>query len=182
MTLLAKREASYSARSGECFMPKRKRRRFIARQSGENEVDEAALRAMKHFAAAPQNMKRFCRLHATGVASVQQPAAKPCGFIRHFWVQKWRREGDSNPRQGYPCDGLANRSFRPLRHLSAIELSAYKHTPTGRNCQVQKARVLQKKRRPSRTPCENAVCGHLVRRMPNASVISMYFAWSSRCR
>ena len=39
---------------------------------------------------------------------------------------KWRREGDSNPRQGYPCDGLANRSFRPLRHLSAIEIVSMK--------------------------------------------------------
>ena len=34
--------------------------------------------------------------------------------------KKWRRGGDSNPRYGYPYDGLANRCFRPLSHLSAI--------------------------------------------------------------
>ena len=37
MTLLAKREALYSTRSGECF---------IARRSGK--IDEACLRHMKH--------------------------------------------------------------------------------------------------------------------------------------
>ncbi len=35
--------------------------------------------------------------------------------------QKWRREGDSNPRYGFwPYAGLANQCFRPLSHLSEV--------------------------------------------------------------
>ena len=58
MTLLAEREASYSVRSGECSMPKRKRRRFSRLRPADyavpsrkakrrKVVDEAALCAMK---------------------------------------------------------------------------------------------------------------------------------------
>ncbi len=31
---------------------------------------------------------------------------------------EWRRERDSNPRYGYPYNGLANRRLQPLGHLS----------------------------------------------------------------
>ena len=36
----------------------------------------------------------------------------------------WRREGDSNPRYGYPYDSLANCWFKPLTHLTLPYLFA----------------------------------------------------------
>ena len=55
----------------------------------------------------------------------------------------WRRGGDSNPRYSFrPYDGLANRCFRPLSHLSGDEIGLQKHgtTPSRdswRGCAVQ---------------------------------------------
>ena len=105
-----------------------RRVRFGRRNGGTGEDVPASL----HYAVARKKSLRLSEVRLT------PREVKPCGFVRHFLrYKKWRREGDSNPRQGYPCDGLANRSFRPLRHLSAIRLSVYKNTPSGRNCQVQ---------------------------------------------
>ena len=39
--------------------------------------------------------------------------------------EAWRRERDSNPRYGYPYDGLANRCLRPLSHLSNRAVHPY---------------------------------------------------------
>ena len=45
----------------------------------------------------------------------------------------WRRGGDSNPRYSFrPYDGLANRCFRPLSHLSGDEIGLQKHGTTRR--------------------------------------------------
>ena len=69
-------------------MPKRKRRRFIARRSGKNEVDEACLRHMKRFAAEPQSMKRrLCAMKRSLAAS--------------FAIFEYKNGGEIRLRQGY---------------------------------------------------------------------------------
>ncbi len=37
---------------------------------------------------------------------------------RYIHIDRWRREGDSNPRYGFPHACLANMWFQPLTHLS----------------------------------------------------------------
>ena len=40
--------------------------------------------------------------------------------VRSLWIDEWRRRRDSNPRYRiYQYDGLANRWFQPLTHVSA---------------------------------------------------------------
>ena len=48
---------------------------------------------------------------------------KPCAFAQtSLDLATWyflRKEGDSNPRYGYPYDSLANCWFQPLTHPSS---------------------------------------------------------------
>ena len=53
------------------------------------------------------------------VLHIQYPPAW-ADVVENGGIRKWRRERDSNPRyRYYQYDGLANRCFRPLSHLSA---------------------------------------------------------------
>ncbi len=38
--------------------------------------------------------------------------------LNEIYSIKWRREGDSNPRYGYPYTRFPGEPFQPLRHLS----------------------------------------------------------------
>ena len=42
-----------------------------------------------------------------------------------------RREGDSNPRYGYPHDSLANCWFQPLTHLTLMKAKTQKRECKG---------------------------------------------------
>ena len=53
----------------------------------------------------------------------QKREEKTCVFVRHFLAQKMAERAGFEPAVGFdPYDGLANRSFRPLRHLSALSV------------------------------------------------------------
>ena len=57
-----------------------------------------------------------------------------------------RREGDSNPRYGYPYDSLANCWFQPLTHLSSGRFAEMRYPkPLSRHFKTRKAdaKVLQ---------------------------------------
>ena len=46
--------------------------------------------------------------------------AKSAFFLRNFAnLENWRRERDSNPRNGFPFNGFQDRRLKPLGHLSA---------------------------------------------------------------
>ena len=48
-------------------------------------------------------------------------------FCLEIKAKKWRREGDLNPRTGYPVNDFRDRRLRPLSHLSAVISLIYCH-------------------------------------------------------
>ena len=48
----------------------------------------------------------------------------------------WRKEGDSNPRYGYPYDSLANCWFQPLTHPSFVGMRLSHRLPHYGWCEI----------------------------------------------
>jgi hypothetical protein len=63
----------------------------------------------------------------TAISATGGPQGLLCSA--KWLILLWRRGGDSNPRYSFrPYDGLANRCFRPLSHLSGDEIGLQKHS------------------------------------------------------
>jgi hypothetical protein len=56
----------------------------------------------------------------TAGGSVLRPAVLS---VPNLWGSNWRKGRDSNPRQGFPCSGLANRRTRPT--MRPFRIGAY---------------------------------------------------------
>ena len=73
--------------------------------------------------ALVRDRRKLLKMLRTVTAEIHTHCPTDQFIFRKLLILIWRRGGDSNPRYSFrPYDGLANRCFRPLSHLSGDEI------------------------------------------------------------